>query len=381
MGSRSYVGDTSTVFHGWINLPADICNAILDLLGAFDVLSFPLVCKPWAAVYAKNRRLQPGAPTLITSPSDDGWEIPDDYERGLFSITNILSSKVFSVEVESLAYGRWIGGRDEWLVITNVGATRVQLLNPITKGCCIDLPDHMAGSFDRVQLCRTPDNADGYFAIAISLDNLSYTMVGCDRWITLENPDRSGQSYCDAIMHRGNIVAICQNGDLWSWDLDQGGRHPKLLMGSFVNTQGWARFDFILAPSLRDNILIVSPYGEDLPIRMGNTGPSHSNQYWNFIVHGVVIHELDNDAQSIAEVRDIGDHALLLGPNYPLYVPVSVPTGDLKRNCLYIAALADHDVVAIDLSLEDIPRNVSLTDYAGLSNPYQAPMWFRPAFP
>ena len=367
--------------HAWINLPLDVCHRILDLLDAFGILNFPLVCRPWANVYAENRRLQPGAPTLLSSPSDNGWEIPDDCERGLFFIHNILSREPFLVEVDGMRYGSWIGGKEEWLVTTTMRDSCVRLLNPIT-GRCIPLPDYLLSqsSSDHVQLCRTPTEAGGYFAIAITFRELSYTMAGCDHWITLEKPIGYWLDYSDAILHRGKIIAICRNGDLWSWDLDRGGRNPKLHMSSSINTEGWRQFELFLAPSLKGNILIVSPYGEDIPIRLGPRGPYHSN-HWNFFMYGAVLHEADIDAQRIEEVRDIGDRALFIGSNYPFYVPVSVPSGDLKKNHVYFANVSDYDVVAINLSLEDVPGNISLIDYSGPRNPYQRPMWFRPTFP
>uniref|UniRef100_A0ACD5WEL5 Uncharacterized protein n=1 Tax=Avena sativa TaxID=4498 RepID=A0ACD5WEL5_AVESA len=374
---------TPADFDEWINLPLDLCHLILDRLGAFEILRFPLVCRPWADVYAEKRLfqptvLQPGIPTLLTSASDCGWEIQDDYLRGLFFITNILSREVFPIEVEGMKCRSWIGGKHDWLVTATRGSC-VQLLNPST-GHCIALPDYSIRPSDRVQLCRTPAETDGYFLIAISSYKLCYTMKGCDHWIRLENPNQYWLNYSDALIHRGKIIAICQNGNLWSWDLDQGGRNPILLLSSSINTEAWELFDFTLAPSLNDNILIIIPYGEDIPIRLRRREPSHSN-YWNFYVHGVLLYEVDIDSQSIEEVRDIGDRALFLGPNYPLYIPVSVPMGDLKKNYLYIAAMSEHDVVAIDLTLEDVPGNVSLIDYSGPHDLGQVPMWFRPAFP
>ncbi|KAK1643173.1 hypothetical protein QYE76_060978 [Lolium multiflorum] len=384
LGDFDHTDDAPSV--DWIDLPLDMFRIILDRLGAFDILSFPLVCRPWAEVYTENRRLQPGAPTLLTSPSEGGWEIPDDWERGLFFINNILSRELFSVEVEALRYERWIGGKDEWLVTTGQAGNFFKLLNPIT-GYYIHLPDNLQKCpwVDRVQLCRTPTQAEphDYFAIAISARMLAYTMAGNYHWITLENPDEPWLIYSDAIMYGDKIIAMCRNGNLWSWDLDEGGENPMLLLRSCVDTrtQGWEQFDFILAPSVNRNILIVSAHGEYAPRRWGNRRSCHSSSHLNFLVDGAVIHEVDMDTQSIEEIRDIGDQALFLGPNYPFYVPVSLPSGDLKRNHVYIADVSDDDAIAIDLSLEDLPDNVSLINYSGPEDNYQVPMWFRPAFP
>ncbi|CAM0878276.1 unnamed protein product [Alopecurus aequalis] len=362
--------DTSDSFDAWIHLPLDICRMIFDRLDAFSILSFPLVCRAWTDAYAENPRLRPGAPTLLTSPSNNSWEIPDDWRRGLFFINNISSREVFSVEVEGLRYRRWIGGKDEWLVTAGQDGITFQLLNPIT-GTCIHLPNNLQRhrSFDCVQLCRTPTLAepDDYFAIAISANMLAYTMAGNDYWITLQNPDEYWLRYYDAIMHRGQIIAICESGNLWSWNLDKEGEYPMQLLSSCIDTRGWRKFDFILAPSINHNILIVSTYGEC--------------NHRDFSVDGVVLHEVDTDAQNIKEVRDIGDRALFLGSNYPFYVPVPVPSGDLKKNHVYIADVSDNDAISIDLLLEDIPDNISLINYSLLSNPYQVPMWFQPAFP
>uniref|UniRef100_A0ACD5XA98 Uncharacterized protein n=1 Tax=Avena sativa TaxID=4498 RepID=A0ACD5XA98_AVESA len=373
---------TSPDFDAWIDLPHDVCRLILDLLRAFDTLSFPLVCSRWTDVYTEKRRLQPagsglqpGAPTLLTSASADcGSEISDDYLRRLFFINNILSGEVFPFEVEGMKCGRiWIGGKGEWLVTTSHGKC-IQLLNPAT-GRCIALPDYFIQPSDHVQLCRTPTEDEGYFIIVVSFSKVSYTMAGCDHWIKLGNPDSYWLSFFDAIMHRGKIVAICRNRDLWSWDLHRGGGSPTLLLSSSINTEGWEQFCYMLAPSLKGNILIVTPYGE-----RSRRGPIHRT-HRNFFVDGAVLHEVDTDAQTMEEVRNIGDRALFLGPNYPFYSRVSFPMGDLKKNYLYIAALSDNDVVAIDLSMEDVPGNVTLIDYAGPPNSDQVPMWFRPAFP
>ncbi|XP_051228787.1 uncharacterized protein [Lolium perenne] len=371
----------------WMDLPLDMFRVILDRLDAFGILSFPLVCRPWAGVYTENRRLQPGAPTLLTSPSElGGYEIPDDWKRGLFFINNILSRELFSVEVETLREERWIGGKDEWLVTTGQAGNFFKLLNPMT-GYYIHLPDNLqkCPSVDHVQLCRTPTQAEphDYFAIAISATMLAYTMAGNDHWITLENPDEPWLIYSDAIMYGGKIIAISRNGNLWSWGLDEGGQNPMLLLRSCVDarTQGWEEFDFILAPSVNRNILIVSPHSDYAPLRWGNRQSCHSSSHLNFLVDGAVIHEVDMDTQSIEEIRDIGDQALFVGPNYPFYVPVPLPSGDLKRNHVYIADVSDDDAIAIDLSLEDLPDSVSLINYSGPENNYQVPMWFRPAFP
>jgi hypothetical protein len=181
-------------------------------------------------------------------------------------------------------------------------------------------------------------------------------------------------------MYGDKIIAICRNGNLWSWGLDEGGENPKLLLRSCVDILGWKQFDFFLAPSVNGNILIVSPHGDYAPLRWVSRR-SFDSSHLNFPVDGAVIHEVDMDTQSIEEIRDIGDRALFVGPNYPFYVPVSLPSGDLKRNHVYIANVSDDDAIAIDLSLEDLPDNVSLINYSGPENSYQVPMWFRPAFP
>jgi hypothetical protein len=112
---------------------------IHDRFDAFSTLSFPLVCKNWAVVSIEKRRLQSGAPTLLTSPSLDGegWDYPEERHRGIFFVQNIimsretyfyesedfryshtiegkdaLSRETFAVEVDDLRYSHWIGGKD-----------------------------------------------------------------------------------------------------------------------------------------------------------------------------------------------------------------------------------------------------------------------------
>ena len=237
----------------------------------------------------------------------------------------------------------------------------------------------------QIQLCQTPDEATGYFAIGITPDQLAYTMYGSNQWFLLENPnsERYDMMYTDAVLHRGRIVAICSDGDMWSWDLDEQGGSPRLLFRSTIYKSRMGECDFFLAPSTNnnDNLLIVSSYGEMLPPRMCDNRNTFRNQ-WNFEVHGAVLHEVDIDAGRWNDVHDIGDQALFLGPNYPFYIPVSVPSGDLKSNHIYITDLSNYDVVAIKLGENNLTSEVTLIDYNGPSNhPYQVPMWFRPAFP
>ncbi|TVU24599.1 hypothetical protein EJB05_27046 [Eragrostis curvula] len=293
-------------YRPWDELQLDCCRLIRDCLDAFSVLNFPLVCKTWKGVYAEKRRLQPGAPTLLTSPSlDGGCTVLDEHHRGLFFLQNILSRETFSIELDSLRYHNWIGGKDEWMVITDLQDS-INVLNPITGACSDLFHDQMIMYWaQRIQLCQTPAEADGYFAIAISHSRLAYTTVESGQWIMLENPNhKMYMRYCDAILHRG-----------------------------------WEEYDFILAPSLNGNLLIVSPYGESLPIRLACNRSTFRNR-WNFTVLGAVIREVDTDAQSL------------------------------------------EDVHGIDLGDQELPGKATEINYNGpASHPYQVPMWFRPAFP
>jgi hypothetical protein len=398
----------------WTELPLDCWRLIHDRLDAFSTLSFPLVCKNWAFVSTEKRRLQSGAPTLLTSPSLDGegWDDPEECHRGIFFLQNIimsrgtyfyesegfrysstiggkdaLSRETFSVEVDDLRYSHWIGGKDQWLVTIDNGEGSFKLLNPITRVCTHLPPKYVRVWYHvkRIQLCQTPDEANGYFAIAIAHDQLAYTMDGSDQWFLMENPSERycTMMYVDAVLHKGKIVAICSNGDLWSWDLDEQGGNPKLLFRTTIYSEGSEVCDFILAPSLNnENILIVSPYGEHLSLREAGNRETFRNQ-WNFCVRGVAFCEVDIDAERMEDVHGIGDRALFLGPNYPFYVPMLKPLGDhLKRNHVYITDITNYDVISIDLGDDNLTRKLSFINYNGPSNhPYQVPMWFRPTLP
>ena len=70
----------------WIDLPTEMCRLIFDRLDVFGILSVSLVCRPWADVYAENRRIQPGTPILLNSHCNAGIE--DSYQRDLLLSTS-----------------------------------------------------------------------------------------------------------------------------------------------------------------------------------------------------------------------------------------------------------------------------------------------------
>jgi hypothetical protein len=266
------------------------------------------------------------------------------------------------------------------------GEGSFKLLNPITWVCTHLLPEYVRAWYHvkHIQLCQTPDEANGYFVIAIAPEQLAYTTDGSNQWFLMENPSERycTMIYVDAILHKGKFIAICSNGDLWSWDLDEQGGSPKLLFRTTIYSEGSEVCDFILSPSLNNkNLLIVSPYREHLSLREAVNRETFHNR--NFCVRGVAFREVDIDAERMEDVHSIGDRALFLGPNYPFYVPVLKPSGDhLKRNHVYIIDITNYDVISIDRGEVNLTRKLSFINYNGpINHPHQVPMWFQPTLP
>ena len=127
-------------------------------------------------------------PVLLTSnPAEDNIQIEEGLGAGKFGLHDVLAAKSFSCRNNSLRNRCWIGGKDDWLVITDK-ACDMKLFNPVV-GVNVCLPSFntitsvhvddyneleivyapISRSLHRVVFCRTPRSRNGYFAIAFVL--------------------------------------------------------------------------------------------------------------------------------------------------------------------------------------------------------------------
>ncbi|CAL4886802.1 unnamed protein product [Urochloa decumbens] len=398
----------------WCELQADLCGNIIDRMDALDVLNFEATCRSWSFVcshHLQSTLLKSGAPTLLTSRPDlDGTRVEETLGEGAFGLHDISQGSSFCVYNESLKHGSWVGGKDDWVVITD-NRCSMNLVNPIT-GYKIPLPSlstidglQINGYEDleldslvcsrtlrRVALCNTPSSSTGYFALVLFDDGmLAYTSKGDNNWKLFKHPRAyqmchhyDPQIYMDALLYKGSVVAVDDGGYMFSWDITSPEKDP-LGMPSPENDriEGCTGCVFYLAKSPADELLLIGVQGHCH--RAPSSGRVLVSEHDVFKhIDGVTLHKFDYTHGTWERSHTIGlGQSLFLGLNYPFYGSWS----GIKRNSLYVADMGGKDVLTFELKDEgeaiierhDFPREEAVRLLDGHS--MRTPMWFRPTLP
>ncbi|CAL5002428.1 unnamed protein product [Urochloa decumbens] len=372
----------------WCDIPVDPCEHIVHRLDVIDILNFSSTCKSWEAICMnlKATILKSGKPMLITSqPDQDGSRVEVSL-TGKFGIHDVSSLQSFLCDNQGLNSRSWIGGKDDWLVVTN-SFLDVELLNPIT-GCSVPMssfnsnhaglkvrqmpsPSAFIPPFSRilrrVVLSRTPSHLDGYEAIALFSDGLlAYTAQEDNAWRVLKNPTDHDDDelnyypevFLDAVVHHGWVLAVEDDGSIFAWDV----RGQNLLPVDLP------------AP-------IFPPSEESVPSMARMVRNEH-----DLFEHldGMSIHEFDDANLEWRRILRLGhDTSLFVGLNYPFYVT----SADLKGDSVYIADMVNFDVVicsmdnegGVSIKRQDFPTDEMVHLLDGRS--IRTPMWFRPTAP
>ncbi|EES11560.1 hypothetical protein BDA96_06G267600 [Sorghum bicolor] len=434
MSSGSNDADTAP----WADLPPDLCNVVVDHLDVVGVIRFPAVCTDWAAASNNTHcpRLPSGTPTLLTSSLDpEGYDIEYDVEPGTFGLHDVVTGKSYHGEAEGLKKRTWIGGKDDWLVTTDLRCN-VELLNPIT-GARVRLPSfatipdiqvmevhdrgpgvsfektlhrfRKVGSyslswtpthrFHKVALCRTPAHPSGYLAVALFFSSsgddtglVAFTAAHDERWTPLNNPPpelHSRDKYTDVIVHKGKVLAVATSGKICSWDMDDDTTvEPKILPPPDVDidVDYYVKRVFYLATSSGGDLQLICLFGDSKDIKETRWWRIVFDFQWCFWPRRVLLHELNAVTDTWRRVGDLGgDRALFVGNNYPFYIDVPRDGSKdpfLQADCVYVADLMNCDAGIFDLKLGDdfefeFNWNAHLC-YPTLRDPLQIPMWFQP---
>ncbi|CAL4988754.1 unnamed protein product [Urochloa decumbens] len=399
----------------WCDIPVDPCEHIVRRLDVIDVLNFSSTCKSWEAI-CKNIKatiLKSGKPMLITSqPDQDGSRVEVSL-TGKFGIHDVSSLQSFLCDNQGLNSRSWIGGKDDWLVVTN-SFLDVELLNPIT-GCSVPMPSFNSNHAGlkvrqmpslsafippfsrilcRVVLSRTPSHLDGYEAIALFSDGLlAYTAQEDNAWRVLKNPTDHDDDelnyypevFLDAVVHHGWVLAVEDDGSIIAWDVRGQNLLPVDLPAPiFPPSEESVERVFYLAISPADQLVLVCLYGH------GNwPSPSMARMVRNehdLFEHldGMSIHEFDDANLEWRRILRLGhDTSLFVGLNYPFYVT----SADLKGDSVYIADMVNFNVVicsmdnegGVSIKRQDFPTDEMVHLLDGHS--IRTPMWFRPTAP
>jgi hypothetical protein len=132
-----------------------------------------------------------GTLALLTSrPDNNATNVEESLAEGMFGIHPFDDLTAFCIEKESLKHKMWVGGKDDWLVISD-NRCSVTLNNIITRDT-IHLPSLTTmGQFQistlydleivnevcsrrlrHIVLCHTPSSIKGYMVIALCDDGL-----------------------------------------------------------------------------------------------------------------------------------------------------------------------------------------------------------------
>ncbi|CAN6277173.1 unnamed protein product [Urochloa humidicola] len=410
----------------WADLLPEVCDHVLDRLDAVGVIRFPAACAAWAAASKPQQstppRLRSGWPTLLTSGLDpDGYDVEYDLEAGAFGLHDVATGKSFYGDAPRLKNRTWVGGKDDWLVTTDM-TCGVELLNPVT-GDTVPLPPfttirglevaadyyelHVAVNnqvhhLQKVTLCRTPAHPNGYLAVALfssgSMALVAFAAAAGDDgddngWTILKNPE--GVHYLrftDVTVHNGKVLAVADSGNIYSWDMEDGADHagPTVMPGPDVGhvSHDLMRGFFLVAASSSGGgrLQVVCVYGHGAAKNKRGSRRVVFKDQWSFCPRRASLHELDAGAGTWRRVRDLGgDRALFVGDNYPFYAAVPPGGGggsnkDLQADCVYVADVAGCDAAAFDLKLGDehgydFDRRLI---YPAMGDSLQMPMWFRP---
>jgi hypothetical protein len=175
---------------------------------------------------------------------------------GSFGMHDVLEGTSFLVHSNCLKNKVWVGGKDDWLVISD-NKWSLELVNLVT-GQTVPLPlfdlhhkfehdeytkhevvcGYTVGSLLRVVLCQTPSVEGGHLAIALfDCEVLAYTSRSSPTWTFLayQSPHNYfTYLYMDAIIHKGRVVAVDTEGFVFSWHMGDQGDNPVIITSTNI---------------------------------------------------------------------------------------------------------------------------------------------------
>lgn len=354
-----------------------------------------------------------GSPVLLPSREDfDGSGEEIDLAGGMFDRHDIALPISNSMVNNSIDHMVWVGGKDDWLVISDTGC-QIKLFNPIS-GVMINLPsfstigaiencnpysvkivyDPCSRNLRRIVLYKTPFSVDGIFAIGLFSDGLlAYVTQGLTEWKLLKHhTEYEGcyryfpEVYMDALVHNGRIVAVDEEGSIFSWNIEDDGSYPDRIESPvFLDVERSTEEVYYLAESCTHDLILICLYGHgDVPYKQSFNRALISEHERFLKLDAMSIHKLDGTTRTWSQIHKIGDNAtLFLGLNYHLY-----GTWDgIKPNSIYFGNFMGSDVMIIDMEDETTAsveqHNYPVEEHRRLMDGHsiRSPMWFCPTKP
>ncbi|CAD6338801.1 unnamed protein product [Miscanthus lutarioriparius] len=379
MGSSSHERGSAS----WSELPADVLVTVLEGLAIRDL------CRWWNAasscVRAQHSALsRPGTPCLLymaaaASPSDPPAAAASST---LFSVTDGRPYSVPLAAGASIREGFWLGASHGWLVTVDDHA-EPHLVNPVT-GQRIDTlpsvatveqvrrvhdeggavvadtytvyqydsslwvydPANAATTLDarelidylyvRAIISSDPSDGDCVVVLVYWLDyQLCFARPGDAHWTWIRPPTENTQ-YCDCAFDGDGrtLYAMRHDGAIHAFDLlGRPALEREVVLRSQVQGGRTATNYLVHAPWLRGASGWLQVWR-----RMGATEPvtpAAVAQESAWRTESITVYQVDLAAQTLVEIKNLGDHALFVGCNYSFALAATDCPGVLPNHVYY----------------------------------------------
>ncbi|KAL6603709.1 hypothetical protein ACP70R_044070 [Stipagrostis hirtigluma subsp. patula] len=356
----------------WSELPADVLVTVLDGLAVRDLFRAGAVCRWWhaASAYVRSRHRVLSDParapcllyTAAASSSDD---------RAAATLYSITDGKSYTVPLPagaSIPAGFWLGASHGWLVTVDDHAD-LHLVNPVT-GQRISLPPvatveqvrlmhddsgavvpdtyqvypydwslrvepHVNPPFTvdarelvdflylRALISSDPSAGDGCVVVLFHRPRfqLSFARPGDAHWTWIRTPTGNTE-YCDCVFDGDGrtLYAMRYDGAIHAFDL-----HGRPALERKV----------ILRPQLLEVMYRTTNYLLHAPWLGGWIQVWRSMHSTNPITEWIRVYQVDLAAQTLVEIKNLGDHALFVGCNYSFSLAASDCPGVLPNHVYY----------------------------------------------
>ncbi|TVU08414.1 hypothetical protein EJB05_41818, partial [Eragrostis curvula] len=353
---------------GWSDLPADVLATVFEGLAIRDLVRAGAVCRWWnaASSYVQglhrvlSRRQTPCLLYKSTSSSNSDTVT-------LYSITDRRSYTV-PFTGATIPGNFWLGASHGWLVTADERA-KIRLVNPVTGQQIDSLPP--VSAIEQVRLVHDVDSGDVvpdrylvypydwsqqvrklvnppftvdysgelanylYLRALISSDpssdgdcvvvlihrpnnQLSFARPGDERWTWIRTPPENTE-YCDCAFDidgddgTTTLYAMRHDGAIHAFDLH--GRRPlerEVVLCPQVVVRYTSTNYLLRAPWLSCWLQVWRSMECTDPA--AETGPNRRSVRWT--TESIKVYRVDLAAQTLVEIKDLGDHALFVGCNY-----------------------------------------------------------------
>jgi hypothetical protein len=352
----------------WTRLPEDLLVAVFGELEIPDLLRSAAVCTSWRSAYRIFRRLRlpspKQSPCLLYSSEACGPDAAMLYCPSTGATFHIPMREP-GLRLRSLSP---IGSGHGWLVVADE-ISNLHLINPLT-GCHAALPPittfpSVEGSLDdqgnliytfsgkshepyrlpavesrdmyeRAVLSCSPSAGSACIVLLMHepFGELSFARVGDQRWTQIPADDSTGIQPSDAVYSTADGLFYVVRSDGSMHTLDLNGPNPvttTIMPEAAMNSEWDYKYVYV----------VQTPWGGLLQAWRFRDYFEHADDS-NYIdppvelnMTELQLYKVDVHGQMLVKVDSVGDHALFLGYNSSMCLPINDFPG-LKPDCAYV---------------------------------------------